>query len=450
MEGSDTSPPEEPAPGAHAPIVPTRRSQRKRDEPEPISPTDSRIVGAIALLSSLFPQSRPGEGAEPASVPERTQSVLQAKRLSRSGGSAGEAGTIPASGSEPGAPGGGATLNKMTPRLARPPRPRAWSPVLVWSVALGAVLLGLELIWYWPADRPAVPAAAANLGATVPTPGRPPGNLHVSDEALQVADQFLATIAKGDFAGALDLLEETDRRKLLLPGLRYQAGLVAYHQRDSYKAARWINASINAGECLPECAYLQAADAASRNNYQAAAAHMQEAARLTPFSPRYYFHWAECLRRAGKPAEAIERFEQARRCRPASGDLELIFFKLDLARIEADNDAEFQADIAKKLTVEPVSGNLLLLGAANEITHDHAAAATPYLQRAAQALAPGVMRARMRDYVFRLPANEAALAAEWAALVPAPATAAPAGPPATPPLVDPATRGLVDTDPAVW
>lgn len=454
MEGSDTPPPEEGTPEARAPLTPMRRSVRKRTESEPVSPDDSHIAGAIALLSSLYAQSKGGEGAESA-TPERTQSLLQAKRLSRSGGgTAGDAGPTPAT--EPGArpestgPGGGAALGKMTPRMARPPRRRAWSPVLVWGVAAGIALLGFGVIWYWPGGKPGTPDSAATPEAANSAPSRPPGDLSVSDEALRVADEVLVAMEKRDDAGAVALLEEADRRKLFLPGLRYQMGLLAYRQHDSDKARHWLNASIDAGELRPECAYLLAADMATRNDYPAAAAQMRTAARLTPFSPRYSFFWAECLRRAGKPIEAIEHFEQARRCRPSSGDLELILFKLNLARIEAGNDPEFQADVAKKLTVEPVSGNLLLIGAANEISHYHYAAATPYLQRAAQALPPGVMQARMRDYLFRPPTNDPALAAEWAALVPAPAAPAP-GEPSTPsPLVDPATRGLVDADPAGW
>ena len=70
-------------------------------------------------------------------------------------------------------------------------------------------------------------------------------------------------------------------------------------------------------------------------------------------------------------------------------------------------------------------------------------------QRAARILPPAVMQIRLRDYFFRLPDNETALAAEWAALVPAPGTD-PALPGGKAVFVDPVTRSLADSDPAVW
>ena len=151
-------------------------------------------------------------------------------------------------------------------------------------------------------------------------------------------------------------------------------------------------------------------------------------------------------------------------------DTDLIIFKQRLARIEVGNDTSFQAELAAQLDREDVSGETWLLAAANEISRAAFPAAVEDLRRAAHLLPPALLRSRLRDYVFQAQARQPDLAAFWSSLAPAPAgvpAATPAGtsaatpvgnptatpPPAPPPvrtLVDPATRGLAEADPACW
>ncbi len=439
-------------------LTPLRRAARKRG-PEPDPDSDEVTDQAIALLRTLFTQSKGGEGADSSATPERSQSLLQAKRLSRTG-SAGDGGAAePETRPEPGVGGAGAgaadvgtpALRVMKPRATRPPREVNRGPWLVWGAVACLALVGGWTVFHGLQSHPAAGSGAETSGRPSATVS-PSGEKPASDEALGMADLVLAAMEQGNVARAAELLADAQRRRLPLPGANYQSALLALHDGGFIPATRWLDASVEAGEAVPECLYLRATIAASAGDYRLVAGTFEKAARYAPFNPRYYFYWGEALRRQGKPLEAVERFEHALHCRPSAADADLIGFKLNLARVEAGNDPEFQASLASKLTQEPVSANLLLVAAANEINRATYAAATPYLQRAAQMLPPVVFQSRLRDYYFRLPAQQKEVAAEWAALTPPPPPRAAETPSqeAKRPVVDPATRSLAESDPACW
>jgi tetratricopeptide (TPR) repeat protein len=276
----------------------------------------------------------------------------------------------------------------------------------------------------------AVTAAAEGTGA--------------SDAALKTADAVIEAIGKGDLPKAAALLAQAQSEGIDLPGQRYQAALLALAIGGRGTADQSIERSIAARDSVPECLYLRANLDATGGNYGLAAADFADATRYTPFSPRNFFFRAECLRRNGNPAQAISQFEQALRCRPGPEDADLIYFKLRLATLETGTDTAYQAQLAAKLTQEPVAGDTLLLGAADEINKGSQSAALEFVRKAAAVLPAGTFRSRLRDFAFRSLPSGGQLAP--ASLTPRPA--APVG--RVRALIDPATQSLQQADPANW
>ena len=321
------------------------------------------------------------------------------------------------------------------------------------SIAL-RIVLGLLLlcaaVFVWARERP---ISANNNPATQisqpPAPADRSVDALVSDAALKVANLAIDAIEKGDFAKASGLLDEAQRENLSWPDMDYQGALLALSQGNVESAARWIDRSIAARQSVAECLYLRANQDAATGNYQLAAQSFQEAARLTPFNPRYFFFWAECLRRNGNPSLAITQFEQALRCRPSSVDTELILFKMHLARIETGSDIGFQAQLQSKLSHPPVAGDTLLLAAAEEINEGNTAASQEYIRKAAQVLPSATLEQRLRDFVFKtqLPPTQTAELRPVSGSAPATGATRPVRRRV---LIDPATRSMADADPGDW
>ena len=435
-------------PAGELPPVLQRRPLYKRTD-EDAKPSD-QLASVIVYLSSLHAEIMQTEQKEVSGLaPQRAASVLQEKRLSRTGAALVEDFAKFGQRSDAGHP--------ISPLATRPEAFNADRPARFqagWKALLGTGCVGflcaVALFEFWPRAFPSM------IFPSTPIDFRAAGNVvrapeagEASPEAGAVADQVLDAIQHGRVMEASSLLEGAHRRRLRLPGMNYQGALLAFHQGDESKAEDWIDAAIAANEFVPECLYLRANHAAAAGDFEEAVKAMEAAARAAPFTPRYFFFWAECLRRKGNPALALPQFNQALRCRPTTADADLILFKMRLAIIESGKDANFEKQLADKLGQEPVSPDTLLLAAANEVNRSAYPAAAGYLRRAASLLPPATLRLRLRDYLFRAQANRPDLAKVWTDLLPPNAQDA-SKPAKASVCVDPATRGLGEADPSGW
>ena len=298
--------------------------------------------------------------------------------------------------------------------LTREPAPStAWSQrarrllALVGTASL-AVLGTVVFLWSRPAAVPQQDHADAS----------PATENTASSEVARTADLVLRSIQRGRLEEASGLLADASKRGSVLPGLRYQAALLALRQGDVRASVDWISQSIAAREAVPECLYLRANAAATAGDYAAVCESFGQAAGAAPFSPRYFFFWGEALRRYGHPAEALPQFERALLCRPSSTESDLIHFKMGLAEIEAGADERFESRLQFLLAQKNVSGDALLLAAAAEINRVAYPAAAEYLQRAKQTMPPALLAARLRDFLFQARSRQPDLAAAWPAAVP--------------------------------
>ena len=129
-----------------------------------------------------------------------------------------------------------------------------------WLVLIGGlcfVTLGL-VTYLWtrvlPLSRPTVGLRnAAERGAAASA-----GEADVSDEALNLANLALEAMQQNDLKRASAILAGAQKRGIVLPGLFYQAGLLAFNQGNSEEADDFLDRSIAAHEAVADCWYLRA------------------------------------------------------------------------------------------------------------------------------------------------------------------------------------------------
>ncbi len=451
-----------------SPFLPGRRPLYKRPAP-PIT-AEEELAHVITFLQRL--QSSVSRGVargEAPSAAEAGLTVLQSKRLSRTGVTPDHFqigvlpktwSALPADGaaSKPDAPAPAATVQE-TPATRQEPAPspappesgdpkrRAPWPVLTGGLLLAALGLAACL---WARTGVLSLAAAGLKRPSEHAQPAPAAEAEPSEESLNAVNLALEAMQRGDFAQASDLLAKTRKQGTGLRGLFYQAALLAFNQGQPAQADNFIAESIALNEAVAECWYLRANASFFNSGPVRAAQDFEQAAHAAPFSPRYYFFRAECLRRNGNTAAAVSQFQQALRCRPSSADTELILFKIGMAKLESNTDLIFKTELHDHLSHAPVSGDNLLLAAADAISRNEYAEAADDLKRAAQALPPRTFQSRVRDYVFRSQAEQPDIAAALKLTLSTAPAATPPGPRTTRVLVDPATRSLGEADPAGW
>jgi len=322
----------------------------------------------------------------------------------------------------------------------------------VWLACTGTLsLVTLGLVSYaWTRLGPFAQSATAPRGTTARGAPGPTAEQELSEEELKVADLALEATQHGDLVRASGILAGAQKQGVTLPGLNYQAALLALNEGRLEAADDFLRRSIAANESVPDCWYLRANTMFCTTGPAQAAEAFQAAIRAAPFSPRYYFFRAECLRRNGNVVAAVDAFQQALRRRPNSADTELILFKIGLTKIETNTDLVFKTELHDRLAQEPVSGDTLLLSAADAISRSEFAEAADFLKRAALVLPPRVCQSRVRDYMFQAQAKQPDIAGVLKLTLSDGPPAVQPGPRAGRGLVDPATRSLAEADPAGW
>ncbi len=139
--------------------------------------------------------------------------------------------------------------------------------------------------------------------------------------------------------------------------------------------------------------------------FPAAIDNFSRAAADNPFRGEYYFHWAEALRRRGKPDESLSVFDKALDRLPPGVEndtlRECVALKSRLAAIEVGQAARFRNDLADALKASSPTGYWLLTGAAVALQENRLPDAVDALRRAKAVLPPGYFDILTADYFFR-------------------------------------------------
>ncbi len=247
-----------------------------------------------------------------------------------------------------------------------------------------------------------------------------PENLAQLDRALQ-ADQA------GDVPSALRLGTALRRTAGALPGLEtYLALLNARASRLSDAQATLVGQLAKSPEGWP---LVEIDDAmgftfARQRHFLQASSAFQEAALAMPFAPESFRLWGESLRRQGSLQNAIAALQEALVRYPVgalefAGAREYVAYKIRLAQIEADQDADIGSSLPARLAAQP-SGYWLLTEAAFALQHGDDPRAAAALQKAQAVLPPADFDHLLGDYFFRSYAGRPAIAGffrpDWEAL----------------------------------
>ncbi len=322
-----------------------------------------------------------------------------------------------------------ATSNEAANRLARNkniawPRPtdsgepvppgvgmdRWWRSRSTLGILLGAQAVGLLLLvvgYLLGRGTSAAPVRGHGLGRAEADLLASPES---AEQAMKVADEGLQAEHSGDAEKARKIYETAVNKHVPLAGMNYRLAVLAVQRNDRLDAEQRLERSFHDDENVADGCYILARLAADKGDYEEAADQFQRATQAQPFIGKYFFYWAELLRREGKPQAAVTAFEQAlvRPYSAESGDLYL--FKQRLAKVEFGHDDAFNSELANHLKENPVAGEWLLLAAAQALDRQAFPEAAEHLRLASDRL-PSILYATLtRDYFFQTHAKRSEVA----------------------------------------
>jgi tetratricopeptide (TPR) repeat protein len=198
----------------------------------------------------------------------------------------------------------------------------------------------------------------------------------------QMIEQALAAERLGNWQEAVERFIVAKHKNLAYRGLLFRAGKLCYDHGAFDNANKLFEHTIAFGESVDTANYLRGLIAVGRNDLAAAERFFEAAANAEPFKPGYYFYWAEALRKDHHPKEAIRRYEQAAACTSSEQDATVCKFKVRMARLEAAETPELNAEIEKKRNAGPLSVDWLLTDAALKIRQGNIAEALQLIDKA--------------------------------------------------------------------
>lgn len=432
-----------PPPDTEPLILPRRRASpaRKALAEEERAQEMAELADSVKALSDRLTSSGgspPPPAAEPTARASRRWKRTHEPELAKAGGGRSRA---PLLMSAPGAP-MRTGLSRRSPRkAARKGKLGVWIAGQAFCLAL--IALGYFVEGQLGGNEVKPAPSSAGVGQ-MPRPTTSPRG--VSEAAFQAVNKAMAAAREGDRNTARQTLEAAQRHELLIPGLDYRLALLAIERADMPEAKLRLDSAMAAGQELAACCYVRAMLAGALGDYSRASDECARAAYAEPFSARYLFFWAECLRRSGRLAPAIERFEEAL-TRPSSpADREYIAFKLRLAKIEAGKTADFSGEFARQLKAEPGDPRWLLTVAAMALEVGDASGAAAQYEKASRLLPAATFDLYIRDYLLISHSTEKEIA---------PYYRRGAGPVSPSPnvsaiTVDPISWTLESADPAAW
>jgi tetratricopeptide (TPR) repeat protein len=200
--------------------------------------------------------------------------------------------------------------------------------------------------------------------------------------AEQLIEQALAAERLGNWQDAVERFIVAKQKNVAYRGLLFRAGKLCYDHGAFENANKLFEHTITFGENVDTANYLRGLIAVGRNDLAAAERFFEAASNAEPFTPGYYYYWAEALRKDHHPKEAIRRYEQAAARTSSQQDATVCKFKVRMARLEAGDTAELDAEIDEKYGTAPLSVDWLLTEAALKIRQGYIADAVPLINSA--------------------------------------------------------------------
>lgn len=165
--------------------------------------------------------------------------------------------------------------------------------------------------------------------------------------ANELIEQALRDERTNNWRDAIDRWMAAKHKNLAYRGIFFHVGRLAYQKGDFDAADKLFERAIAFHENIDTANYFRGLIATRRNDLPAAERFFEAAATADPFTPDYYYNWAEALRLNHHPQEAIPRYEQAERRARGNQDQTVCIFKIRMARLEAGENGKLQSEAAK-------------------------------------------------------------------------------------------------------
>ena len=228
-----------------------------------------------------------------------------------------------------------------------------------------------------------------------------PTNKYPGLSAEELVETGLAAERRGDWNDAAARFIEAKRKNRALPGILFRIGKSAYDRGDMASADLAFDRALKFGENIPLANYYRGLIAVRRHDLPAATRFFEAAAAAEPFVPDFYYFWGEALRIDQHPREAIHRYQQAMERASNPQDSVLYQFKIRLARIEAVETTQIQAEIGAARAAGPLSVDWLMTDAALQLQAGNIDQAARLISEARELPAKALFMTCAGDTVFR-------------------------------------------------
>ncbi len=172
--------------------------------------------------------------------------------------------------------------------------------------------------------------------------------------ASELVEQGLVLEHAGRWDDAGERYIAAKHKDLRYRGILYRVGKLAYDKGNFDVADRLLGRALAFGENIDMANYLRGLIATRRHDLPAAERFFEAATTAEPFVADYYYYWAEALRQAHRPNDAVTRYEQAARRTRDDQDLAVCQFKVRIARLDAGENAQLKAEIEEQGSTGPL------------------------------------------------------------------------------------------------
>ena len=287
-------------------------------------------------------------------------------------------------------------LNKVY--SAAPPRRHPltdWRWLLLLCALLGGGLAGGYLL----GQRSAAPQGVSPRNLYLQANRAVLGPLDPKVQA-EVDDAFEAT-KKGRYDDARRRFSALREKHPEWPSMAVEASRDCLYQGDT-QAAQNILGVLTANRLTPDADFMLALLHLTNKEFDLAETSFGTAVALDPARPDFYYFWGECLRRDGKPQEAIGRFRSALLRNQYENSEGLYQLKLWLSEIQSDQEEASgggkEIDAALAQARPPYEALFAAAGRALKVRRY--ADAADFITQAQTITEPAVFRVIMQDPTF--------------------------------------------------
>ena len=280
-------------------------------------------------------------------------------------------------------------------------RPNQVNPLKDWRWLLATFLLtalgmggGYALARLNPPPVPVPPPAATREPVKLTVdPLTPPVQAQV--------DSAFEAVKKGRYQAGREEFTALREQHPEWWSMGIEAARSSLYLHDALEAQRALHAIANP-QSLPDADFIMGLLHLTNKEMELAEGSFASAVARDPARPDFYFFWGECLRRDGKPLEAVSRFRSALLRNQYENAEGLYQLKLWLSQIQADHEeasgTNKEIDTALALPRPPYEA--LFAAAARQLKAQHPKEAADFIRRAQMVAEPAVFRVIMQDPTF--------------------------------------------------